>query len=206
MGNNAMANTEELKKSRIISSLIILLLIIFLLVLLVLIFDCPESQDESEQAMYNAALRNLSHTSPEEYQNVLRYLKSTPDATYYTYLMQRYHGDYKEYASYNLSMSFLEYLNRYEPMYIFDTYDGMDYFHLSFSEMSEDDLRNQTHIAYMTEDVVNSIPVLKEYLYGELPFKPIRATKKDLDLLSDYWYPISFEWNGTWYRLNAPAV
>lgn len=199
-----MKNTGELKKSWTVSSLIILFLIIFVLILLALLFGGPESQNESDQAIYNEAFLNLSHSSLEEYQKILIYLKSTPNATYSTYLTQRYPWAYNEYVAHNVKMSYLEYLEKYESAYVFDTYGGnVDYFRLSFSEISEDDLRSHTHIAYMPEDVVNNLPVLKEYLYGELPFKPIRASKEDIDALSDYWYSTPFEWNGTWYRLRA---
>ncbi|MDE2518693.1 MAG: hypothetical protein O0X93_09845 [Methanocorpusculum sp.] len=151
-------------------------------------------------------LDDLDLMLPEN-QAYYQYMKETPNADYYGFLVTYYPDSYRYYQNLSLNMSYIEFLERCLTTYPYDLNHATSYVPLKFHEISGSEIDASLPIIHLTNETVNSTPLLRFYfidtnhaglkvLPGEewqlVPYKDAQDTIRKAYI----------EWNNTYYWMN----
>ena len=153
-------------------------------------------------------LDDLEWRLPEN-QAYYQYMNETPNADYYGFLVSYYQIEYRSYCKHNLSltMSFIEYLERYLTNYVYDLNHATNYVPVSFHKLSEAEIDPSLPVIHLTNETVETTPLLR-FCFIDIPGGGVKVLPEEewqLVPYKDAHYSVRkayLEWNGDYYFMN----
>ena len=148
-------------------------------------------------------LDDLEWRLPEN-QAYYQYMNETPNGDYYGFLVSYYQIEYRSYCKHNLSltMSFIEYLERYLTNYVYDLNHDTNYRPLWFLPTTEEYMKEHrvpSHsVLHLTEEIASATPLFKS-CFIDTPGGGVKVLPEEEWQLLPYKNASYLEWKGDYY-------